>query len=1076
MNSRVWRIAPLLFTSGLCALVYQTAWQRELRLIFGASTLASAAVLAIFMAGLGVGGALLGPRADRHKRPLELYGNLELLIALSAALTPALVWVAREVYVALGGTVALGLAGGSVVRLVLSTLLLAVPTVLMGGTLPAVARAAETPDDVRRRALAVLYGINTLGAVAGATLSTFFLFEVFGTQQTLYLACLLNALVALIARVMARSMPELETASAEAQGTAPSTVAADSADASRPPRTYVLAAAATVGFAFFLMELVWYRMLSPLLGGTTFTFGIILVVALLGIGLGGAAYAAWSHERPASMRGFALTCLAEALLIAVPFALGDRVAAFAMMLRDMQGFGFIGMVLGWSAVTALVIFPAAFVSGVQFPVLLALMGRGRKDVGREVGQVYAWNTVGSIVGSLAGGFGVLPLLTAPGTWRLVAGLLLALGLVALVLSLRSEKRFAGALVPVGLAAFTAWLLTALGPTAAWRHSPIGVGRAGVDSPTTNTLHRWTQQPRSRLVWEAEGVETSVGLLANDGLAFYVSGKPDGNSIGDASTQVMSGLLGTLVHPQPRQMMVIGMGTGSTAGWVAKVEGVEKVDVVEIEPAILEVARRCEDVNHRVMDNPKVHNFVGDAREVLLASRQTYDIIFSEPSNPFRAGIANLFTRDFYRAARQRLAPGGLFLQWLQAYDIDAQTIRSAYATLLSEFGAVETWQTNGGDLILVASEAPISYDVAMMRARVNEPLYRQALNVAWHTDELEGALARFLGGAGLARKLAEGQEGLISTDDLSHMEFALARTVGRPDAFPLPGLRATAVAMKADRPAIRQGEVDWDRVETQRMLLYLHSRGRLITLPSTTAQSRSALQRKEFSQRAEQGDSAGAVRAWREAGWQPRGVLELTLVGRELAELKDEAGLQPLLEQLRAQNPLEAEVLAGYLRLRQGRGVEAAEALERAVALLRREPWGLRTMTTLMMASILELSEKDATLARRFYAALETPLSGFALEQQRRTALVELARAIDWPNLCGKALSASEPHPTWDRSTLLARAECYEQTRHPLRDKALADLEEFMAGEPAPMWEPDALPNSECPAPSMPVAGDGMTL
>ncbi|HYO68139.1 MAG TPA: fused MFS/spermidine synthase, partial [Archangium sp.] len=377
MNARVWKIAPLLFGSGFCALVYQTAWQRELRLIFGASTAASAAVLAIFMGGLGLGGALLGGRVDREKRPLAFYANLELLISLSAALTPLLVWLARTVYTALGGSVSMGLGLGSVVRLVLSALVLAVPTLLMGGTLPAAARAAETADDVRRRALAVLYGLNTLGAVAGAAASTFLLFEVFGTRSTLWLAALLNVLVALVARSVARDMPEHEVAPEGSPAASPATAAAgESTPATAlPPRRFVLGAAALVGFAFFLMELVWYRMLGPLLGGSTFTFGLILVVALAGIGLGGAAYAAWGQQRPATLRGFALTCLLEALLLAVPLALGDRVAVLADMVRQMSIFGFGGLVLGWAFVAAVVVLPAAFVSGVQFPLLLALLGR-----------------------------------------------------------------------------------------------------------------------------------------------------------------------------------------------------------------------------------------------------------------------------------------------------------------------------------------------------------------------------------------------------------------------------------------------------------------------------------------------------------------------------------------------------------------------------------------------------------------------------------------------------------------------------------------------------------------------------
>ncbi|WP_257461744.1 fused MFS/spermidine synthase [Archangium lipolyticum] len=1041
MNARVWKVAPLLFGSGFCALVYQTAWQRELRLIFGASTAASAAVLAIFMGGLGLGSALLGARADRERQPLGLYANLELLISLSAALTPLLIGLARLLYVALGGTMSLGLVGGSAVRLVLSALVLAVPTLLMGGTLPAAARAAESAEDVRRRALAVLYGVNTLGAVAGATASTFFLFEVFGTRTTLWLACLLNVVVAMVARGVARGLPENEPSTAPADaggGTTPATPAA--------PRHFVLGAAALVGFAFFLMELVWYRMLGPLLGGSTFTFGLILVVALAGIGLGGAAYAAWGQQRPATLRGFALTCLLEALFIAVPLALGDRVAVLTMVLRPLSSFGFGGLVLSWAAVAALVVLPAAFVSGVQFPLLLALLGRGGEDVGRQVGQAYAWNTVGSILGSLAGGFGLLPLLSAPGSWRLVGVILVALGLAALVLSLRHERPAPLGLVPaLGSAALTAVLLTATGPTAAWRHNPIGAGRAQLKDASVNGLREWSSRTRRSLAWEADGVESSVGINAANGLAFFVNGKSDGNAVGDAGTQVMGGLIGALLHPQPRHALVIGLGTGSTAGWLGAVPEMERVDAVEIEPAILEMARRCADVNERVLDNPKVRIHIDDAREVLLASKDSYDIVFSEPSNPYRAGISSLFTREFYQAVRQRLAPGGLFLQWLQAYEVDARTVRSVYATLAAEFPAVETWQTQGGDLILVGSEAPLRHDVARLRARVGQEPYRRALAAAWNTDEVEGVLSHFVSGPRLTAAMADGQEALVNTDDLSYLEFAFARSVGRArTGFSVHQLWEAGFRMKAERPELVGGPVDWERVAQNQILI-----GGKVPPGGDSPASR---QHRAFMTAYARETWGEALRLWREAGWQPRGPVELSMVAHVLAEAGDEAAL-PYIEQLRALRPAEAELALGMLRLRQGRLPDATGAFERGFAVLRQVPWSNRFIVAATLEATQVVAGKDAALGRRLFEALEQPFSTAVWQTVRIGRRLQLAEQLDFKGLCARALAPYEPHVPWAREFLTVRARCYGTTGHALAAQARADLESFMDAEPPSLWE-----------------------
>jgi spermidine synthase len=678
MKGRLLRVALLLFGSGMTALIYQVAWMRELRLIFGFSTAASAAVLAIFMGGLGIGGWLLGRRADASAVPLAFYGRLELLVAASAALTPFWVFLVRLAYIALGGTQRLGLAGGTVARLVLSTLVLSVPTVLMGGTLPAASRAVETEEDARRRFLAVLYGANTLGAVAGTLLSNFLLLETLGTRLTLWAACAVNALVGFAAvrlsatREGAEGMRNAGFGMRDAEAADPASrvshlaserrearkkrrdggkqkkdeeagVVARVAPTALPSRGFVLAAAAIVGFAFFLMELVWYRMLAPLLGGSTYTFGLILAVALLGIGAGSAAYS-FARRPTATLSGFAVTCALEALCLVVPYALGDRVALLAIFLRPIGAFGFGGYVAGWTLIAGLAVFPAAFVAGFQFPLLIALLGRGRENVGSDVGLAYAWNTIGGIAGSLAGGFGFLPLLSATGTWVFVVCLLAALGVLALLLSLSRGGDLARIGIAAGASAASLLLLTTPGPTAAWRHSPIGAGRAELGKASPNTVRDWLAGRRRDLAWQEDGVESTVALRkASDGYAFVISGKVDGSSRGDAATQVMGGLIGAAVHPNPRRALVIGLGTGSTAGWLAAVPSIERVDVVELEPAILRVARDCALVNGDVLHNPKVRVDIGDAREWLVTSREKYDLIFSEPSNPYRAGISSLFT-------------------------------------------------------------------------------------------------------------------------------------------------------------------------------------------------------------------------------------------------------------------------------------------------------------------------------------------------------------------------------------------------------------------------------------------------
>ncbi|HYV45801.1 MAG TPA: fused MFS/spermidine synthase, partial [Myxococcaceae bacterium] len=704
------RAAPLLFLSGACALIYETVWLRELRLIFGSSTFASAGVTAIYIGGLGLGAALLGRRADEHPSPLRLYGNLELLVAASAAATPLLLWLARHGYVLAGGLGGLGVVLATIVRLVLATVILAVPTVLLGGTLPAAVRAVEEDEDARRAGVGLLYGLNTLGAVGGTALSTFWLLETLGNRGTLFAATAVGAGIGLVARRMGRfNAPAKARKEKGSKAEAPE----PASTAAVPPRL-VFGAAALVGFAFFTMELVWYRMLAPLLGGSTYSFGCILAVALLGVGAGGAAYATLGKSRPATVGGFALTCALEAALLALPLALGDRVALLALGLRSLQMFGFSGLAWSWALVTSVVALGPAFVAGVQFPLLVGLLGRGRSGVGRDLGMAYAWNTAGSIAGSVLGGFVLLPLAGAVATWRASAVLLAALALAAAVWQGRRSARWTASFAPVAAVLLAVVMAFASGPTAAWRHSSVGAGRSS-PAPDPNGVRQWLGLYQRGVVWEKDGRESSVAIKEGEGIAFLVNGKSDGGALSDASTQVMSGLLGAMLHPDPKSALVIGMGTGETAGWLGKVPGLDRVDVVEIEPAIEEVARRCALVNERVLENPKVHVVYEDAREVLLTSRAKYDIIFSEPSNPYRAGIASLFTREFYEAVKERLSSRGMLVQWIQAYEVDPRTVQTLMATLVAVFPQVELWHTNGADMLVVARAEQGTYSAQRLR-------------------------------------------------------------------------------------------------------------------------------------------------------------------------------------------------------------------------------------------------------------------------------------------------------------------------------------------------------------------------
>lgn len=1050
MNRRFALVGLLLTGSGACALIYQVTWLRELRLVFGSTTAASAAVLAIFMGGLGMGNALLGRKADARSNPLAFYALLEGLIAITVGLSPWLIDASRAVYIALGGQMALGALGAATVRLVLSAFILLAPTLLMGGTLPAAIAAVTTPEDENRRAAAILYGVNTAGAVAGAMASTFLMLPALGTRLTLWSACTVNAGVCTGAWFLSRhrfvtapaAAPPAKPPAREKAGKEGKHPVGGGEGLPRPVHVYI--AAGVVGFAFMLMELVWYRMLAPILGGTTYTFGLTVSVALLGIGLGGALYPACFRRRRPSLRSLSLTCGLEAMVLAVPFALGDRLAIAAAMLHESNRLGFPGEVLGWSAIAAIVVLPAAIVSGVQFPVLIALLGRGEKDVGRQVGSTYAFNTMGGILGSLAGGFGLIPLLSAVGAWRAVGITLAGLCAYLAMAAAPAQRQWRNRLAPVGIGVVAALLLTFTGPTAVWRHGDVGSGRARLPKPwTENARIAWENLQRQAIVWEADGVEAGVAIAVETGLYFMVNGKCDGNAIHDASTQIGLGILPAALHPDPKTCFVVGLGTGETAGWLGKIPSVDRVDVVEIEPALDEMVRRCAAVNGDVFHNPKIHVIYNDAREVLLTDRRKYDIIASEPSNPYRAGIANLFTREFYEAASGRLNEGGLFIQWLQAYETDETTVFTVFATLRSVFKHVEIWQSKNEDMLLVCSNQPFSYTAEGLRRRIAEEPYRTALAVAWRATQMEGFLARYVAGERLVEEASRNYSRCLNTDDLNRVEYGFARTLGRPSGFSLAKLHGRAVALQSDRPACRFEGVDWEGVEDERTAMSVL----LQLVPDVPNANTSQAARIRAWTQYVAGDYSGTIWQWESQPRQARYPTETALLALAYA-MKGDYKAELLAEQLRSYNPRESQMIDGVFLFARRRNREASQTLAKALAGLRQDPWPVFDVTHMAMRVAAGLALRDPACAGQLLQALQEPFAASYADDQRREAAYLIASQVT-PQDTVPLVESYEPNVPWELRFLELRAEVYRKTQHRLAGKAQSDLALFLRNEAA---------------------------
>ncbi|MEM1029600.1 MAG: fused MFS/spermidine synthase [Myxococcota bacterium] len=1048
-------VALLVGASGFCGLAYQVVWFRAFRYVFGASTSATAVVLAVFMGGLGLGAAWFGRRAEATSQPLRRYAGLEAGIAVAALLSPWLLEMTRAAYIAAGGASALGPVPSAAVRVLLAAVVMGPATVLMGGTLPAAARAVTKNDDATRAETARLYGANAVGAVVGALAATLVLLEALGVRATLYLACAVNLAVAVGAILLARNVTTrpADVVGAEADphpqpdpdpdADADADVAGPAAPP--PPVGLVLVGAAGVGFAFFAMELTWYRMLAPLLGGSSYSFGLILAMALAGIATGGLGYA-WRRPTP-TLALFAATCGLEAVFLAIPYALGDRVALLALVLRELRVWGGTGLFAGWAVVTGLVVFPAAFVSGFQFPVVVGLLGRGRARLGRHVGWAYASNTVGTMAGALLGGFVLLPSLGALGTWRFCVLLLVGLGLAALGFAGRRHRRRRPA-VGLAMLAPVPLLFLPLGPTAVWRHSPIGAGRAGdyLEGTTPNQQRREMHDRRRGITWEADGRESTVGLYTLNDTAFLVNGKSDGSAVLDGGTQVMGGLLGALLQPRPpRRALVIGLGTGSTAGWLAAMPEIERVDVIELEPTILDVARHCAPVNRHVLDNPKVRVIVGDARELLLTSSARYDLIFSEPSNPYRAGIASLFTDAFYRAVNGRLEDDGVFIQWLQTYEIDAKSVRIVYATLASRFPSVETWRTKSSDLVLLNRKRAAPLHVDRLRARMRQPPFREALLRVWRATRPEDVIARYVARPELARAIAaaEGPDG-INTDDRNQLEYSIARALGRPQRFGVHDVLALADRLGGAHPPLDPAGGDYDDALRADGFISMAMAEGLTPVAPAHLREPSAVGHRRAAHRAwRDEDYPAVIRAWQAQSAAPTTPTELMVMADAFAVEGRREDAAPLIEALTPSLPLEAGLIEARLQWALRRPRAAWRALAPVLVAHRDDPWVDPTLLYRALALVTAVAEIHPDTIPEMRETLAVDFAVSSHRYFREDLLIELAMRAHDPAGCVAAHEPLEPWVPWHDDFLSRRVRCFALAGDDRLDRARADLNRY---------------------------------
>ena len=733
------------FLSGFAALLFQTAWTREFAFVFGTSDLAVATVLAGYMAGLAIGAAAAGRFARVVRRPVLVYAVLELAIGAAALLVPLAIQgtlaLARRLF---GGLAELPEQGDplqAAFYLGVSLAILVVPTSLMGATLPLLARDAVRLDSQVGPRVGALYAMNTVGAVAGTLVAGFFLLPSIGLRRTVWAGAAIN----LVVFVLAARISRVASAPVEA-ARAPATPAAAPPAPSGP--ALVLPIMLASGAASFGYEVLWTRLLGHLVGGSVYAFATMLASFLTGIALGSAYAARRTSSRLAAARGLAAAQLGIALLAMAAFLALDWLPQAAAAV------GATGVATPWRSalLAAAVLVPGATAIGATFPFAVRVLARSEAEAAAASARVYAWNTVGAIVGAIGTGFFLLPAAGYEGTIvvAVAVNLLLAL-VVALAIAPGPAARRIALASSLGLLA-----LAVARPAPPWRllaQSPLGGSQKG------------------EVVYFGVGRSATVLLSERQGRwSLRTNGLPEAGVLppGMRDLQNADRLLATLplaAHPQARSMLVVGLGGGTAIEGLPRT--VQTIDVIELEPEVVAANRAIAGARARdPLADPRVRIHIGDARGALALTERRWDVIVSQPSHPWTAGASHLYTREFFRLARAHLEPDGVFLQWIGIPFVDDALLRSLVRTLGDAFGNVLVFRPYlGRSLLFLAADRPFDLvgDVAAALAASPEEFAEVGLR------RPEDVLAMLALDAEGARRFAG--DAPISTDDANQLQI-----------------------------------------------------------------------------------------------------------------------------------------------------------------------------------------------------------------------------------------------------------------------------------------------------------------
>ena len=782
-------VAGCFFLTGATGLIYEVLWARMLGLVFGGTTLAVSTVLAAFMGGLALGSALAGRWGSRVKRPVRAYGLLEIGIALYALAVPFLFSVVDNLYAVIWQQFHPSFFVFSLWRFVLSCVMLLLPTTLMGATLPLLCAALLRSAGPASTSLTKLYTRNLAGAIFGTIVAGFVLLPFFGVRFTIYTAAAINVIIGIIS-ILAERRIDIARLNASYQappiaGEVPTAEVDDAHIGNPPDRKFWFVCAFISGFVTISTQVAWTRMLTMIVGSSIYGFSI--VVALFLLGLSGGAYLIARKNLSGKLRSTVVRVeLVTAVSLFLSLVVANKIPALlisAGLRLNVQSWG--GLLTLQILSIALLILLPAFLMGMVMPLVLVWAGTypANRSV-QLVGRSYAINTIGAIMGAFVAGFILIPKLGTRFTILFAAALCVIVAGVAYQPKSEAKDRDLRRAITAGATLVIIVLLFVAAPRMNLDHLSIGAydSLVRVIAKSRGTVQDEVPQRGPeihQLLMYEEGPTSTVSVRKDwDITSMAINGRTNASDREDMPTQVMLGQLPLLLAPRLRNALVVGYATGVTAGSMLQ-SPIESVECIELEPATVNGSRFFEHVNNHPLSDPRLHLIIDDARTYLRVTPNRYDMIVSEPSHPWVPGVANLFTREFFQLGRDRLNDDGIFVQWLQIYQLSTDSLRSVLATFHETFPYVQVFRVEGAwkgkDLLLVGSSIPLTLDLIKDRitdSRISAELAR--VNIKSEADMRDWYVCD-------EKQLGPAVAGaIINTDDNMHIETTVPHEAFRP--------------------------------------------------------------------------------------------------------------------------------------------------------------------------------------------------------------------------------------------------------------------------------------------------------